>query len=216
VSRTIELRHNRACLALHELRSGSERPLLLLHGLGERTPGEVPGYAAAWGGPIFGLDFTGHGQSTKPAGGGYTAEILMADVDAAIEHLGAVTILGRGLGAYIGLLVAGARAELVRGVVLADGPGLVGGGIRPGSAYVFVADDEDDATPDPYALFELSRDVRPPDYAQEYVRQVMQWSGLDRPIAVSTVTKPEWIEAVIDEPGVVEIPLHEAVRLFSP
>ena len=44
----------------------------------------------------------------------------------------------------------------------------------------------------------------------------MQWSGLDRPIAVSTVTKPEWIEAVIDEPGVVEIPLDEAVRLFSP
>ena len=82
--------------------------------------------------------------------------------------------------------------------------------------YVFVADDEDDATPDPYALFELSRDVRPPDYAQEYVRQVMQWSGLDRPIAVSTVTKPEWIEAVIDEPGVVEISLDEAVRLFSP
>ncbi len=139
----------------------------------------------------------------------------MADVDAAIEHLGAVTILGRGLGAYVGLLSAGARAELVRGVVLADGPGLVGGGIRPGSAYVLTVDDEIDATPDPYALFELSRDVRPPDYAQEYVRQVMQWSGLDRPIAVTTVTKPEWIEAVIDEPGVVEITLDEALRLFA-
>ncbi len=215
MSRTIELRHNRACLALHELRSGDGRALLLLHGLGERTPDRVPAYATAWDGPVYGLDFTGHGASTKPAGGGYTAEILMADVDAAIEHLGAVTILGRGLGAYVGLLSAGARGELVRGVVLADGPGLVGGGVRPGSAYVLTLDDEVDATPDPYALFELSRDVRPPDYAQEYVRQVMQWSGLDRPIAVTTVTKPEWIEAVIAEPGVVEVTLDEALRLFG-
>jgi pimeloyl-ACP methyl ester carboxylesterase len=215
VTRTIELRHNRACLALHELRAGEGRPLLLLHGLGERTPDRVPPYAEAWDGPVFGLDFIGHGASTKPAGGGYTAEILMADVDAALEYLGAVTVLGRGLGAYVGLLVAGARADLVRGVVLADGPGLVGGGIRPGSAYVLTVDDDDDATPDPYALFELSRDVRPPDYAQEYVRQVMQWSGLDRPIAVTTVTKPEWIEAVIDEPGVIEVTLDEALRLFN-
>ena len=44
----------------------------------------------------------------------------------------------------------------------------------------------------------------------------MQWSGLDRPIVVSTVTKPEWIEAVIDEPGVVEVTLDEALRLFNP
>jgi pimeloyl-ACP methyl ester carboxylesterase len=215
VSRTIELRHNRARLALHELRSGQGRPLLLLHGLGERTPDRVPQYAETWNGPVFGLDFTGHGASTKPAGGGYTAEILMADVDIALEHLGAVTILGRGLGAYIGLLAAGARSELVRGVVLADGPGLVGGGIRPGSAYVLTVDDDVDATPDPYALFELSRDVRPPDYAQEYVRQVMQWSGLDRPIAVSTVNKPEWIDAVIDEPGVIEVTLDEALKIFN-
>ena len=80
---------------------------------------------------------------------------------------------------------------------------------------MLTVDDDDDVTPDPYALFELSRDVRPPDYAQEYVRQVMQWSGLDRPIAVTTVTKPEWIEAVIDEPGVVEVTLAEALRLFN-
>lgn len=215
MSRTIELRHNKALLAMHELRSGPGRPLLLLHGLGERTPSHAPAYVGSWPGPVFGLDFTGHGGSTKPIGGGYTAEILMADVDAALEHLGQVTILGRGLGAYVGLLAAGARAELVRGVVLADGPGLTGGGIRPGSAYVLTVDDQSPETPDPYALFELSRDVRPPDYAQEYVRQVMQWSGLDRPIAVTTVTKPEWIEAVIDEPGVVETTLEEALLLFA-
>ena len=62
------------------------------------------------------------------AGGGYFCEALMADVDAAIAHLGQVTIFGRGLGAYVGLLAAGGRAEEVRGVILADGPGLAGGG----------------------------------------------------------------------------------------
>jgi pimeloyl-ACP methyl ester carboxylesterase len=210
------LRHNRARLVLHELRTGQGRPLLLLHGLGERTPPTAPGYTDAWPGAVHGLDFTGHGESTKPSGGGYTAEILMADVDAALAQLGPVTLLGRGLGAYVALLVAGARADLVRGAILADGPGLVGGGIRPGSAYVLtIQPTPDDSTPDLYALFELSRDVRPPDYAQEYVRQVMQWSGIDRPIAVSAVTRPEWLEAVVAEPGVVELAMEPALRMFA-
>lgn len=212
---TVELRHNRARLALHELRSGDGRALLLLHGLGERTPSVAPGYVDEWPGPVHGLDFTGHGASTRPVGGGYTAEILMGDVDAALGYLGPVTILGRGLGAYVALLAAGARPELVRGVVLADGPGLVGGGIRPGSAYVLTIDDAGPDEPDPYALYELSRDVRPPDYAQEYVRQAMQWSGLERPIAVTTVTRPEWIDAVVAEPGVVETSLERALREFA-
>lgn len=210
----VELRHNKARLALHALRPGSGRPLLLLHGLGEQTPVREPPFVAMWPGPVHGLDFTGHGSSTKPAGGGYTAEILMADVDAALAHLGASTVLGRGLGAYIALLIAGGRPDAVRGVILADGPGLVGGGIRPGSPYVLTVEDGP-GTPDPYARFELSRDVRPPDYAQEYVRQAVQWSGLERPIAVTTVTKPEWIEAVIAEPGVVETDLRSALELFA-
>jgi pimeloyl-ACP methyl ester carboxylesterase len=214
VTSTIRLRHNRAELALHELRAGAGRPLLLLHGLGERTPVGVPRYVEAWPGGVYGLDFTGHGASTVPDGGGYTAEILMADVDTALAHLGAVTILGRGLGAYIALLAAGGRADLVRGVVLVDGPGLVGGGIRPGTPYVLTVD-SDGTAPDPYALFELSRDVRPPDYAQEYVRQVMQWSGLDRPIAVSTVNRPEWLEAVVAEPGVVEMSMDQALAMYA-
>lgn len=214
MSTTVLLQHNRADLALHELRAGTGRPLLLLHGLGERTPARAPRYVEAWPGSVYGLDFTGHGASTVPKGGGYTAEILMADVDAALAHLGAVTILGRGLGAYIALLAAGGRAELVRGVVLVDGPGLVGGGIRPGTPYVLTVS-SDGTAPDPYALFELSRDVRPPDYAQEYVRQVMQWSGLDRPIAVSAVNRPEWLEAVVAEPGVVEMPMEQALAMYA-
>lgn len=214
----VRLRHGRSRLALHLLREGWGRPLLLLHGLGEHTPSSVPTHLQGWSGPVYGLDLTGHGASTRPVGGGYTAEILMADVDAALAHLGKVTIHGRGLGAYLALLIGGARPGEVRGVVLADGPGLVGGGIRPGSPHiphVSATASTDAPGPDPFALNELSRDVRPPDYALEYVRQMMQWSELDAPIAVSAVVRPEWLAAVVAEPGVVELPVDEALARFA-
>ncbi|WP_442967987.1 alpha/beta fold hydrolase [Rhabdothermincola sp.] len=216
--------HNRAQLALHPLRdatAGLDRPLLLLHGLGERTPSAPPPWAEAWPGPIWGLDFTGHGASTIPTGGGYTAEMLMADADAALAELGPSTVLGRGLGAYVALLIAGGRPELVRGAILADGPGLAGGGVRPGTAYVprlsrlGSGAEVKPSAPDPWALFELSRDVRPPDYASEYVRQAVQWSGLERPFVVAAVTRPEWLAAVVAEPGVVEGSIVEALRWFA-
>lgn len=221
---TTWVRHNRVRLALHELRparSPDTRPLLLLHGLGERTPQRPPAVTDGWEGAVLGLDFVGHGRSTRPVGGGYTAEVLMADVDAALAAVGAVTILGRGLGAYVALLAAGGRPSLVRGVVLADGPGLAGGGTRPGSPYIGPAGlpagppSPDPAVPDPWALFELSRDVRPPDYAQEYVRQAMEWSGLTRPIVVAAVTRPEWLAAVAAEPGVVDAGVVEGLGLLA-
>ena len=122
--------------------SGTGRPLLLLHGLGEHTAVDVPPWAAAWDGPIAGLDFTGHGQSTIPPGGGYNAEILLADADIALAALagedGKITVAGRGLGAYIALMLAGARAPQVHGAVLMDGVGLAGGATGPTSGS-FVA-----------------------------------------------------------------------------
>ena len=51
-----------------------------------------------------------------------------ADVDAALAALEPQTLYGEGLGAYIALLTAGARPDRVRGAILADGPGLAGGG----------------------------------------------------------------------------------------
>jgi pimeloyl-ACP methyl ester carboxylesterase len=215
-AKVITLAHGRATLALHLLREGWGRPLLLLHGLGERSPQRVPEHLAAWTGPIYALDFVGHGASSIPSGGGYTAEVLMGDVDAAIAHLGQVTVHGRGLGAYVGLLIAGGRPTMVRGVILADGPGLVGGGIRPGSPQLGAISEPSTEAPDPYALLELSRDVRPPDYAAEFVRQAMQWCPLDTPIAVCTVVRPEWLEAVVAEPGVVETTIAEALALYDP
>lgn len=197
----ITLTHNRVSLALHELRDGDGHPLLILSGLGERSPGEVPTYASEWPGPVVALDLTGHGDSTVPDGGGYTAEILMADADIAVEHLGRVTIVGRGLGAYIALLVAGARPDRVLGAVLADGPGLSGGPSVPSSQAVFSLD-VDGTSPDPYALVELGRDLRPPDYATAFVRLALQSSPVPTPIIVTATFRPAWLDAVINEPGV--------------
>src|SRR5437667_11101101 len=121
------IRHANVELALHTLRDGSGRPLLLLHGLGERSPHQAPDSTAAWSGPVLALDFTGHGDSSVPSGGGYSAELLMADVDVTLAEIGEATLLGRGLGAYIAVLIAGARPSLVRGAILDDGPGLFGG-----------------------------------------------------------------------------------------
>jgi len=211
------LRHHRIDLALHRLSEGREpgaRPLLLLHGLGERTPERVPP-GVDWPGPVFGLDFTGHGRSTVPVGGGYTSEILVGDVDAALEHLGQVTILGRGLGAYVALLVAAARPAQVVGAVLTDGPGLVGGGVHPGSPSVPYPAPDSLPVPDPFALLELASNVRPPDYAQTYVRFVVERSGLERPIIVAAVVRPEWLHAVASEPGVGEDDVASALGYFS-
>ena len=216
VSPTI-LNHNRIELALHRLADGSDptcRPLLLLHGLGESTP-SVPPVGVVWPGPIVGLDFTGHGASTAPAGGGYTSEILVADVDAALAELGAVTVLGRGLGAYIGLLIGAARPELVRGVVLSDGPGLAGGGIHPGSPSLPYPPSAPVGSPDPLALLELSRDVRPPDYAQTFVRFVVEGSDLTQPLWVSAVVQPEWLAAVAAEPGVGRGSVPEGLAAYA-
>jgi pimeloyl-ACP methyl ester carboxylesterase len=213
---TRKLRHNRVELALHELGERQDGPaLLLLHGLGERTPKRVPASCAAWPGRVLGLDFTGHGDSSMPRGGGYTAEILMGDVDAALAQLGPATLLGRGLGAYIALLAAGARPKLVRGAVLGDGPGLAGGSARPGTPVIPMPDPGAVTPPDPFALVELACDVRPPDYATSFARQATQLSELERPISVCTLERPDWLRALLEEPGVQECELADALSYYA-
>ena len=69
-------------------------------------------------------------------------------------------------------------------------------------------------TPDPWALHELTRDVRPPDYAATFARQASTRSGLDTAIAVVGVNRPPWLEGVVAEPGVVECTL--ATRPLAP
>jgi pimeloyl-ACP methyl ester carboxylesterase len=207
--------HGRVDLALHELRAGTGRPLLHLHALGLRSPDVLPLDLESWPGPVHALDFTGHGDSTIPAGGGYTPELLIGDVDAAVEELGEVTLIGRGLGAYVGLMAAAARHDLVRGVILCDGPGLVGGGPSPGTPTVVTVADGVKQPPDQFALQELARDVRPPDYAVDFVRIVLAHSQTPNPIAVVARARPEWLDAVVDEIGAAPMSLREALAMFS-
>lgn len=208
------LRHNKIELALHRLREGVGAPLLLLHGLGEASPPEPPHWAADWRGPVVALDFTGHGASTVPSGGGYTAEIVLADADVALAELGTATLVGRGLGAYVALMLAGARPQEVRGAVLCDGPGLAGGAIGP-TSQSFVTLAPSPHPPDPYALFELSRDLRPPDYATLFVRMAVDSSGIDEPIAVAAVVRPPWLAAVVDEVGVMTCSVSDALAVYA-
>ena len=223
---TVMLRHNRIDLALHLLRTAPldpavpSRPLLLLHGLGDRSPSSVPHWCASWPGPIAALDFTGHGQSTVPAGGGYSPELLMADVDHALAHLTdddperSITVLGRGLGAYVALQIAGARSSQVHGAILTDGPGLAGGPTGPTSQSV-IALDTDGSSPDPYALIELGRDLRPGDYAVSFVNLANGGSPVPNPITVASNFRPKWLAAVADAPGVVEASLADALEAYA-
>lgn len=212
---TVTLHHNRVELALHHVRdaTGDAHPLLLLHGLGEHTAACVPDVVSSWEGDIWGLDFTGHGASTLPVGGGYTAEILMGDADMAVDHVGTCTVVGRGLGGYIALLIAGARPDVVHGAVIADGPGLTGGSTSPTSqAVVRLADAG--RTPDPYALLELGRDLRPADYALDFVQMATSASHLDEPLCVAAAFRPTWLDAVAGAPGVAQVRLPEALDLY--
>lgn len=211
---TVFLIHNRVQLALHTLRDGEGPALLHLHALGERSPAEVPEDLVAWPGPVFALDFTGHGASTVPGGGGYTAEVLMGDADAALNRIGPATVVGRGLGAYIALMLSGARPGPVRGAVLCDGAGLAGGGERPGPIAVRGVPGQR-STPDPFALVELSSDLRPTEYVTRFVEIAAEHSPLAEPISVAARARPDWLAAVVQLNGVRTEPLEDALRRFA-
>ncbi len=208
--------HNQVRLALHTLRPGDDRPLLILHGLGEATPATVPAWLEDWPGSVHGLDFTGHGSSDVPLGGGYTAELLLGDADAALAALGPATVYGRGLGGYVGLLLAAGRPDLVRGTMIDDGPGLAGGSATVGSPLVAAALGAGaGATPDPWAVLELSRDVRPPEYALTMLRLAVLRSRFGDPVTVVARRRPPWLAAVADDPAALVGELAEALQTYA-
>ena len=171
----MKLVHGRVKLELHERRGGEGAPLLLLHAL--RGSSEDWGDEfEAWPGPVVALDFSGHGRSEWLTGGAYTPELLTADADAALAHLGRPAVVaGAGLGAYVALLLAGARPAQVSAALLLPGSGLAGGGAVPNvdSPGEEIADaagasrepSVEGMQADPM-LHVLDTDVRPTDYVE--------------------------------------------------
>jgi len=138
------LPHGRIGIALHRLSSEwpespepdpaeGRPPLLLLHALGASAQAwraEPP----AWPGAVHALDFAGHGASDPVRGGGYSPEYFLGDADRALGAIGdRAVVAGRGIGAYVAMLLAGARPDRVPAALLLPGAGIEGGGARPGT-----------------------------------------------------------------------------------
>ncbi len=122
-------RNARIDVACHRLADGAGRPLLLLHALHGSARDWLD--APAWPGPVHAIDFSGHGDSAAVRGGGYTPELFVADADAALGAIvgegddgDGIVLAGAGMGAYIALLLAGARPDLVHAALLGPGEGL--------------------------------------------------------------------------------------------
>ncbi len=162
----MELRHGRITLALRRVREGEGTPLLLLHAL--RGSSADWGAGPDWPGPVHALDFSGHGDSGRVRGGVYYPELLTGDADVALAELGSAVLVGAGVGAYVALLLAGARSASVPAAVLLPGAGLEGGGVEPdfGRGDPEMGGDPagDGSSTDPYVRF-CDDDIRPLDYA---------------------------------------------------
>lgn len=201
--------HGTITLALHQLRAGDGEPLLLLHELG----GASGSWAAAvepWPGAVFALDLAGHGASEWRPGGAYTPELFAADVDAAVAVLGPCRVAGAGLGAYVALLVAGARPDLVAAALLLPGRGLDGGGPLPDPARAVPAGMESGGSGSDPMVRACETDVRPVDYARAFARGARQLL-----LAEDGSARPPWWHGVREAPGVRSVPADPAVALRS-
>lgn len=214
MAETRKLAHGRIRLALHVLAEGPGDALLLLHALRGSSAG-WNGAWQGWPGPVFALDFSGHGASDHPRGAAYTPELLLADADAALAHVGPARLAGAGLGAYVALLLAGARSDAVEAALLLPGAGIEGGGPHPDPSR---SDDgetvlerleraERGAGADPW-LRHLERDVRPPDYAAAFARAARRLL-----LGEDGTPRPPWWEAAREASGAERAPAEPGAAL---
>jgi pimeloyl-ACP methyl ester carboxylesterase len=182
----MRLVHGRVELELRDLRGGDGPSLLLLHGLWGSSADWGP-EVKAWPGAVYALDLAGHGSSGRVGGGSYSPELFAGDADVALARIGPARVAGRGLGAYVGLLLAGGRPDQVSAALLLPGSGLEGGGPLPD----YLSPDtgrsrapEVPAGSDP-RLALCATDIRPPDYARTFGerarRLLLAENGSERP-----------------------------------
>ena len=211
------LRHGKIDLALHHL-----RPEPTVDGVrhaaapprSRRIVADGRCRRASPGGrvPIAALDFTGHGRSSVPHGGGYTAELLLADADAALGALdrrrpGAAGDGRRARPRRLHRTAVGRAAGRASCAVRSSPTGPASPAGRPGRRRRASSRSRPTAPrPTRTRWSNSSRDLRPPDYAASFVRLALGGSPLDEPIAVCAVIRPEWLVAVANEHGVMTSP----------
>lgn len=210
----IHLHHLGLTLTLHPLARGEGLPLLLLHELGG-SAAEWRALPVEWDGPVYALDFSGHGTSQRLVGGGYSAELFAADADTALARVGDAAVAGRGLGAWVALLLASARADAVPAALLLDGAGLAGGGAQPdfSRGYPLAPTVEAGAGFDSLALA-VESVPRPPEYALELAgtaNRLLLAEGAE------AERQPPWWQAVrrLRQAQPVDTDLGEAFRRLA-
>ncbi|MDG2304789.1 MAG: alpha/beta fold hydrolase [Candidatus Binatia bacterium] len=221
---TRRIQAGRLELALHRLRAAEGPPLLLLHAL-YGSGKDWTDNLAAWPGPVFALDFSGHGESQWLAGGGYYPELFAADADQAASEIGARHVVGTGLGAYVALLLAGGRPDDIDAALLLPGVGL--GGLRtlPDFEGIVARTDEDlaalqaprhDQTGTDPMVRMAEHDIRPVDYTSSFAGRARRLL-----LARGDAPTPPWWAAVGGLPAVTEIDntpdmVGLAAREFAP
>ncbi|HVN84811.1 MAG TPA: alpha/beta hydrolase [Candidatus Binatia bacterium] len=207
----MRLTHGRLTLELHEIAAGrsGHQALLLLHPLYGSSAywSEAP---VTWPGGVYALDFSGHGCSDWLQGGAYYAELLAADADAALAHIGRAAVVGAGLGAYVALLLAGSRAELVTATLLVPGAGLSGAGPAPEFTAPRLPIDhplphESKGAHDPMVRV-LDREVRPPEYVEPFARAANRLLLID-----DQGPRPPWWQAARRSPRAESAPADLSV-----
>jgi pimeloyl-ACP methyl ester carboxylesterase len=181
----MRLQSGRSFFELFQLNDGSGPSLLLLHQL-YGSSSDWNGIVDMWPGAVFGLDFSGHGRSEWLSGGAYYPELFVAQADAAAESIGPVAIAGTGLGAYVAVLLAGARCDSIAAALIAPGRGLAGGGALPRFDLTLAglpALPKSDGGTDP-AVAILERDVRPVDYVTAIARRARSLLFLENELEV--------------------------------
>jgi pimeloyl-ACP methyl ester carboxylesterase len=209
------LQHGRVSIELHRLKPAKGQPLLLLHALGESAE-TWPASALVWShGPIYALDFAGHGKSGHLRGGAYYPEYFLADADLALAQMAEPCVLvGAGIGAYVALMLAGSRADRVSAALLLEGAGLEGGGSSPdhGSeaqdiegfeTFIETASIDYAASTDPLVAL-CERDLRPVDYVTSFAEAARPM--LFSPRVGREISAPDWWRTAFEANRAVAAP----------